>query len=254
MSFSRAMRAARDLALDPPPAEAARDEDPVAPPQALAGLGRVELLGVHPVDLHAPAVHEARVAQRLDDRQVGVLEADVLAHERDPHRLLGLVRAGRQIAPAGEVGLGGLGVEVLQDEVVDALLAEDERDLVDVVHVARGDDRLLGQRGEQGDLAPDVGAEGSPSERQTQHVGRDADAAQLVDRVLGGLGLQLARVADVRNERQVDVHAAAPPDVDGELADRLEEGQRLDVADRAADLGDDDVDVARLGDRRGCAA
>ncbi len=38
-----------------------------------------------------------------------------------------------------------------------------------------------------------------------------------------------------------------PADVDRELADRLEERQRLDVADRAADLGDDDVDVAGLG-------
>ena len=77
-----------------------------------------------------------------------------------------------------------------------------------------------------------------------QHVGLDADAAQLVDRVLRRLGLQLARVADVRHEREVDEHAVAPADVDRELADRLEERQRLDVADRAADLGDDDVDVA----------
>ena len=38
------------------------------------------------------------------------------------------------------------------------------------------------------------------------------------------------------------------PDVDRELADGLEERQRLDVAHRAADLGDDDVDVGRLGD------
>ena len=38
-------------------------------------------------------------------------------------------------------------------------------------------------------------------------------------------------------------------DVDRELADRLEERQRLDVADGAADLGDDDVDVAGLGDQ-----
>jgi len=45
----------------------------------------------------------------------------------------------------------------------------------------------------------------------------------------------------------VDEHAGAPADVDRELADRLEERQRLDVADRAADLGDDDVDVLRLG-------
>ena len=51
------------------------------------------------------------------------------------------------------------------------------------------------------------------------------------------------------HEREVDVHAAPAPDVDRELADRLEERQRLDVAHRAADLGDDDVDVARLGDQ-----
>ena len=36
------------------------------------------------------------------------------------------------------------------------------------------------------------------------------------------------------------------PDVDRELADRLQERQRLDVAHRAADLGDDDVDVLAL--------
>ena len=52
------------------------------------------------------------------------------------------------------------------------------------------------------------------------------------------------------HERQVDEHAAAAPDVDGELADRLEERQRLDVADGAADLGDHNVDVGGLGDQR----
>ncbi len=36
------------------------------------------------------------------------------------------------------------------------------------------------------------------------------------------------------------------PGLAAELADRLEEGVRLDVADRAADLGDDDVAVRRL--------
>ena len=36
-----------------------------------------------------------------------------------------------------------------------------------------------------------------------------------------------------------------PAEVVAHLAGRLEERQRLDVADRAADLGDDDVDVPR---------
>ncbi len=35
------------------------------------------------------------------------------------------------------------------------------------------------------------------------------------------------------------------PDVEPELADRLEERQRLDVADRAADLDELDVDALR---------
>ncbi len=68
--------------------------------------------------------------------------------------------------------------------------------------------------------------------------------------MLGRLGLQLAGVADVGNEREVDEHAPPPPHVDGELADRLQERQRLDVPDGAADLGDHKVDVGGLRDQR----
>ena len=91
-----------------------------------------------------------------------------------------------------------------------------------------------------------MSVDSSDSRAAEQHVRLDADAAQLVDRVLRRLRLQLAGVADVGHERQVDEEAVAAPDVDGELADRLEERQRLDVAHRAADLGDDDVDVVGL--------
>ena len=38
------------------------------------------------------------------------------------------------------------------------------------------------------------------------------------------------------------------PEVGMELAQRLEERQRFDVADRPADLSDDDVDLGRLRD------
>ncbi len=49
----------------------------------------------------------------------------------------------------------------------------------------------------------------------------------------------------MRDERHVDVDRVPAPDVLAELPDRLEEWQRLDVADRAADLDEDDVVVAR---------
>ena len=48
---------------------------------------------------------------------------------------------------------------------------------------------------------------------------------------------------DERHERDVDVADVVAADVEPELPDRLEEREDLDVADRAADLGDDDIDL-----------
>jgi hypothetical protein len=56
-------------------------------------------------------------------------------------------------------------------------------------------------------------------------------------------------VLDERHQRDVDEHAAVAALVDLELAQRLQERQRLDVADRAAHLGDDELDVLRIGDQ-----
>ena len=200
-----------DLALDPALAEAARDQDAVDVAELLARVGVAEALGVHPHDLDAAAELEARVAQRLDHGQVGVLELHVLADQRDPdrvgaHRLAG---AADELVPVAQLRRRRLHPEVVEDEVVHALRAVDQRHLVDVVHVARRDDRVVRQRGEQRDLAAHVLRQAALGAAH-QHVGLDADAAQLVDRVLGRLGLQLAGVADVRHEREVDEHAPAP--------------------------------------------
>ena len=63
--------------------------------------------------------------------------------------------------------------------------------------------------------------------------------------MLGRLRLQLVGGGDVGDERDVDVERVAAADVLAELPDRLEEGERLDVAHGAADLDDDDVVVGR---------
>ena len=62
--------------------------------------------------------------------------------------------------------------------------------------------------------------------------------------MLRRLGLQLAGRTDVRHQRQVDVDRVVAADVLAELPDGFEKRQALDVADRAADLDEDDVDVA----------
>ena len=133
-------------------------------------------------------------------------------------------------------GAGGVDREVVEDEVVGALGPHHQRHLVDVVDVARREHRLLGDAGEQRDLPADLTVEPALGAAD-QRVRLDPDAAQLVDRVLGRLGLHLAGVADVGDQGQVQEHAALRAQVRVELADCLQERQRLDVADRAPDLG-----------------
>ena len=128
---------------------------------------------------------------------------------------------------------------------------EDQRDLVEVAGVGRVDHRVDRHVAQRGDLALQLGADRGVAAAH-DGVGLDAPAAQLGDRVLGGLGLLLARRPDERHQRDVHVGDVVPADVEAELPDRLEEREDLDVADRAADLGDHHVDV--VGGQAGDAA
>ena len=127
---------------------------------------------------------------------------------------------------------------------VQALAGEHQRHLVDGVHVLGGDDRLLRHVAVEGELGLDVGGEVAVGAAE-QDVGLDADGAQLAHAVLHGLGLQLVRGGDVGHERQVHEDGVVAAHVLAELAHRLQEGQALDVAHRAADLHDHDVALPR---------
>ena len=116
------------------------------------------------------------------------------------------------------------------------------RHVVDRVDVARLDHRALAHVAEQAELAPLLARDLAVGAAQ-QDVGLDADRAQLLDRMLGRLGLQLAGGRDVGQQRQVDVDDVAARQVVAELADRLEERQALDVADRAADLDQHEIEA-----------
>jgi hypothetical protein len=56
--------------------------------------------------------------------------------------------------------------------------------------------------------------------------------------VLGGFGLQLAGGLDIGHQGEVDVEHVFLAHIGPELADGLQKGQGLDIAHRAADLGD----------------
>src|SRR3954465_3260755 len=65
--------------------------------------------------------------------------------------------------------------------------------------------------------------------------------------MLRRLGLELAGRRDPRHQGQMDEERALTAELIAELADRLEEGQALDVADRPADLAEHEILVAEIG-------
>ncbi len=145
-------------------------------------------------------------------------------------------------------GVASVETQLAHDELVEPLVVHEQRHLVDVVGVGGRDHGLRLDVAEQRDLVADV-----PRERFLgaghDDVGLDADLAQLGDAVLGRLGLGFADDADHRHQRDVDVEHVVAADVFAELADGFEERQAFDVADGAADLGDEHVDVELLARR-----
>ena len=72
----------QDFPLHPPAAEPPRDENAVCPCQGLFRGGLVgQVLGLQPADLYGYAVVIASVGQSLCYREVGIVEADILAHQ-----------------------------------------------------------------------------------------------------------------------------------------------------------------------------
>ena len=231
----------QDLALRAARPEAARDQDAVHALEVVRGIGALENLALDPVELDAHLVGHPAVGQRLDQRLIGVLEPGVFAHDRDRHLALGIVIGLGDVVPAAHVGLGrGLDAEGGQHLAVEAGGVIERRHVVDRTGVARFDNRALAHVAKEAKLAPLL-ARNLAIAAAEQDVRLDADRAQFLDRVLRRLGLELARRRDEGQEREVDGDDKPSRQVIAELPDRLEERQALDVADRAADLDQDEI-------------
>ena len=153
----------------PAGAEAAGDHDAVEVGQAAGGQQPLDLLGLDPVDLDLGAVVEAGVLEALDDRQVGVGQLDVLADQPDPHRLGGRLDGSTTCSHGAEVEVGRRSSmrSTSQTTVVEALVVQDQRQLVDVAGVGGVDDGPRVDVAEVGDLALEVVADSGSSLRHT---------------------------------------------------------------------------------------
>ena len=175
------------------------------------------------------------------------MQLDVLADEGDGELAHGALEPLHQLRPVLEVPLAGLDVQHFEDVVSQAIALQHQRHLIDAGHGEEGDDTTTLHVAEERYLRLQLVGDG-PVAAADDHVGLDAHAAQLAHAVLGGLRLQLAGGADVRQQRHVDGEGGVAALLLAHLANRLEEGLALDVADGAAHLDDDDVGAALAAD------
>ncbi len=147
------------------------------------------------------------MGQRLDQRLIGVLEAGIFADDGDRHFAFGIVDALDHGVPAAHVGLrrrldaeGGEHLVVEPGGVIGA------RHVIDRADVARLDHRAFAHVAEQAELAALLARDFAVGAAQ-QDIRLDADRAQLLDRMLRRLGLQLAGRGNIGQQRQVDIDA-----------------------------------------------
>ena len=239
---SRAKRTASSLPAVPRSPKPPGTRMPWTPSRrATASSSRSKTSEVDPVQLDPDIVGDAAMGQRLGQRLIAVEQVGVLADDGDGDLALGLLQGMDDALPAAHVGLAiGREAEMPQHFLVQALGMVLQRHGVDRAGVERRDHAFRAHVAEQRDLAPLV-LRDRPVAAAEQDLRLDAQAEQFLDRMLGRLGLQLTGRADIGHQGQVDEEAALRPHLVRQLAQRLEEGQQLDVADGAADLDQDEV-------------
>jgi len=231
-----------NLAFRAPLAEAAGHQNGV---HALETADAVffQVFGIDVMDIHLAAGVNARVLQSLNQGLVGFGEIHVLAHEGNIHVVLGMLHGFHQMVPHGQIGGMGQNAQLVADDLVQHLIVEHGRNLVDGIRVQHLDDPFQGHITEQGDLALFVLRNGPVGPAQ-EGVGENTDFPQILHRVLGGLGLQLPGRGNVGQQGQVQEASAFPAFFNAHLANGFQDRQGFNIPHRAPHFHDGHVRIA----------
>src|SRR5580765_2888660 len=180
-------------------AESAGDENAVEGIELGHALRPFQTLGFDPRYVNPAIVGQATVEQGFLEALVGVLIFDVLAYEADGNLARRVLHAAHHFAPASEIAGRRVERQQTQCDIVDALLGKYQRTFVDAFDIARGDDGEGIDVAEERDLLLHVGRQGAFTAAQ-QNVGLNTNGSQVLDAVLGGLGLQFLGGGDPRDQ------------------------------------------------------
>ena len=218
-------------------AETARHKNAVVSLEFALESSFLQALGLDPMDIDFDVVSDAAMQQRFLQALVRILVLDIFADQRDiaPRRAGSACGASMADQRSRLRGPSGSRLQMPQDDLIDSLFGEDQRDFVDRIYVFGGDDRFRIHVAEERNLVLHVGRQKALGAAK-KNIGLNTDGAQFFDAVLRGLGFQFLRGGDPRNERDMNENAVLAADLMAHLPDSFEKGQRFDIADGAADL------------------
>ena len=234
-----------DHALDAAVTKAAGHDDAVhVSKHFFAGILIDQVFAFHPLDVYLTVVLKTGVVQALHHGKISVVQLDVLAHQRNGAGLAAGGNAGDHTLPLGQVGGGHVQLELFHHHIIQAVGVEHQRALVQAGHGQVLNDALRLDIAEGADLAADIAAHAAVS-TQDDDIGVHAHALQLLDGMLGRLGLVLVGAGDIGHQHNMDVAAVVAALLQAHLTDGLQEGLALNIAGGAADLGNDHIGIGR---------
>jgi hypothetical protein len=137
------------------------------------------------------------------------------------------------VFPGIQLRCTGPDIEQLDDFVIQPLLVEYQRDLVDAFTSLAVTTASMPHCKK---AILDLMSLESIGRCGREYIGLNSDAAQLLDAVLGRLGFELAGGADVGNQCQMNVDNIVLADIELELPDGFQKGQAFDIPDGTADF------------------
>ena len=232
----------RDFTLKSALAKTARHQNAVHGAKQLFGSFVVDLFRINEVQVHVHAICHARMMERFHNGEIRIGKLHVFAHDGNVHFALAIGLRREELAQRSEVDVFHGKAQLREHLLVEMLVMQREGHRINTRRVNAREHIARVNVAEQGDFV--ANARGNLVVAAAyDEVGLHANAAQLFDGMLRGLGFHLVSRGDVRNQRHMHENHVAGFFFLLELASGLDERLALDVAHRAADFGNNDIGV-----------
>ncbi len=199
---------------------------------------------------------DPRMVDRFVNRFVSIAMLGILAHHGDADFVVGIAAAdASRSRQSSRFGLRRVQAQLVADQLIEFVLDQTQRHFVDrKIFVAfssiTASTGTLQNRAIFSRSSRLIGC----SVRQISMSGWMPICRNWPTECCVGLVFSSPRRLEVRHQRQVNVKTILLADIERELANRFQEWQAFDVADRAADFGDDHVDDSSAASLARCNA